>query len=1012
MDLAETNINLIIATTFTGDDDFLDILWDNNPNDPRFELEHIEIPRDNFDPSTPAEIINRNLHKYHNYFTVGHLNARSLNKNIVELKEIVRKTKFDAISISESWLTQKTPKDRFHIEGFKIFRNDRKNKRGGGVCLYVREHYDCKKIRIPNLPENPETLWVEVSVKNKKIAIGTLYKAPKIPCRVFQEAYESLMHIYTKYEDPILTGDFNVNMLRPESNEYKMLLDSIIDPFELVQLIKTPTRITEKSRTLIDLLLVKKPENVLFSGVCDVPGVSDHCLIYMAYSLKKQTFKPITVTRRNFRNFDEAGFISAAENAMWENSFFVDDVNDKVTIFENVFTDLLDTFAPYRTFTIRKPYSTPWLTSEISEVMRERDANKAHFNQTNNLSFHHKYKFLRNKVTSMMRQSQKNMFNDVINSKVKNSKDFFAAAKKLEVISDKKNKGTVNFPANTLNEAFVKNNNISVDSDFIEDRVKNLYDKTVPCIHKFTFLEVTEQDIIKVAKSITSMSVGIDNINSFVIKLILHRISGTLTHIINASFEQEIFPDRWKKAIIKPIPKVSIPLAANDFRPISLLPTLSKIIEKIVNIQIVKYLVKHDLIDPYQSAYKKNHSTTTALLKLNEDIFEALDDSEVTLLVLLDFSKAFDTVNHRLLLAKLDILGFQGNVCSWIHSYLSGRSQKVRTDTGESEWADIKNGVPQGSILGPLLFTILVSDMRMTIWNGSYLTYADDTNLYWESPADMINDSIKAANGVLNNVSDYCINNQLILNNGKCKFIILGSRPAMKKINSMNLDPIKIKNAVLERVEHTKVLGVTYDEILSWKKQVNLSVSKAVGNFLQFSRYKRFLSKESKITLCQALVLSQFNYCDIIYSSMDSYLEKKIQNIQNLCLRFIFNIKKRNNTNYKSLLKQLGWLDMKTKTIKNGLVMMYKIINGLAPYYLTDFINLTSDIHNINTRRRNNSIWIRKNITSKIHRNSFFFSIARIFNSIPENIKSCKSPTSFKKLINKFILDGNLAIPR
>ena len=401
-------------------------------------------------------------------------------------------------------------------------------------------------------------------------------------------------------------------------------------------------------------------------------------------------------------------------------------------------------------------------------------------------------------------------------------------------------------------------------------------------------------------------------------------------------------------------------------------------------------------------------------MKLNEDIFEALDDSEVTLLVLLDFSKAFDTVNHKLLLAKLDILGFQGSVCNWIHSYLSGRSQKVKTDTEESEWAVIKNGVPQGSILGPLLFTILVSDMRMSIWNGSYLTYADDTNLYWETPADMINESIREANSVLNNISDYCVNNRLILNEGKCKYIIMGSRPAIKKVNNLQLDAVKIKNTVLERVTQTKVLGVTYDEILSWKKQVNLSVSKAVGNFLQFSRYKRFLSKQSKITLCQSLVLSQFNYCDIIYASMDSFLENKIQRTQNLCLRFIFNIKKRNpNTDYNSLLKQLGWLNMKTKTIKNGLVMMYKILNGLAPNYLADFINLTSEIHDRNTCiSSNNSIWINKNITSKIHRKSFFFFIANIYNNIPQNIKQSTSLTSFKKAIHKHISDGNLVIPR
>ena len=162
------------------------------------------------------------------------------------------------------------------------------------------------------------------------------------------------------------------------------------------------------------------------------------------------------------------------------------------------------------------------------------------------------------------------------------------------------------------------------------------------------------------------------------------------------------------------------------------------------------------------------HSTQTALLKLCEDIYDIIDDSEITLLVLLDFSKAFDTVNHILLIAKLEILGFDKNTCDWILSYLSGRSQMVKTNTETSSWIRLENGVPQGSILGPLLFTILISDMRVSIWNGSYITYADDTNLYWESSVDNINNTITNANNVLENVRSYCVDTCLRLNEGKC----------------------------------------------------------------------------------------------------------------------------------------------------------------------------------------------------------------------------------------------------
>ena len=657
------------------------------------------------------------------------------------------------------------------------------------------------------------------------------------------------------------------------------------------------------------------------------------------------------------------GFLAAAAAiANFKNVFNVVDVNDKVTILENTIHDLLDIYAPYKTFTVTKQNSTPWLTDEIRNIMNLRDMYKYNFNNTGNKEFEKTFKVLRNKVTGMMRQSQKDLFNETINSKVKDSKDFYKTAKKLNLISDKSNRGKINFSAEELNKTFLENNNAVIDSAFIDARLQQLYNIPCPCIHKFSLRDVTEHDVVKVVKTIKSMSVGVDELNIFVIKTLIPRISSVLSHIVNVSFQTSIFPDRWKKAIIKPIPKVTIPISPSDYRPISLLPALSKIIEKLANRQIVEYLVKHDLLDPNQSAYKKNHSTQTALLKLCEDIYDCIDDSEITLLVLLDFSKAFDTVNHKLLLAKLNILGFQENTCSWILSYLSGRQQKVQTETESSSWSSIINGVPQGSILGPLLFTILISDMRLSIWNGSYITYADDTNLYWESAADAINETLAKANSVTSNISKYCTDNCLRLNEGKCKFMLIGTKPAIKKVNSMDLGDLKINDVCMERVTDAKVLGVTFDEVLSWRKQVNLCIRRAMSNFFQICRYRKFLNKEAKIILCESIVLSQFNYCDIVYSNMDKYLKYKIQKIQNLCLKFIFDIKKRDHVDYNSLKSELKWLDMNQRRLKHGLTLIYKILHGLAPNYLRDTFTLVSEIHSVNTRTSNNNIWIKKKI--------------------------------------------------
>ena len=636
---------------------------------------------------------------------------------------------------------------------------------------------------------------------------------------------------------------------------------------------------------------------------------------------------------------------------------------------------------------------------------------KHNFNLTGNQVFNKNYKELRNKVTSMMRQSQKNMFNETINSKVKNPRDLYKNAKKLNIISDKINKMKVNFSAQTLNENFVKNNNAPIEPNFIEEKLRNLYSKFTPSIHKFSFQPVSEEDVIKAGKTLKSMALGVDQINSFVIKTLLPRISTVLVHIVNVSFEHGIFPENWKKAVITSVPKVSIPLSPSDFRPISLLPSLSKIIEKLANIQIVAYLIEHSFLDPYQSAYMKNHSTQTALLKLCEDIYDVIDDSEITLLVLLDFSKAFDTVNHKLLLAKLDILGFEKNTCDWILSYLSDRKQMVKTDNDSSNWSPIINGVPQGSILGPLLFTILISDMRRSIWNGSYITYADDTNLYWESEVDTINSTIDATNQVLDQVSTYCVDTCLRLNETKCKYIFIGSKPAIRKLNNLQTTDLNINGSAIERVNCAKVLGVLFDEVLSWQKQVNLCISKAMGNFFQIYRFKKFLDTSAKITLCDSIILSQFNYCDIVYSNMDIYLEKKIQKIQNICLRFIFNYRMKDRCDHNKLLEQLNWLNMKNRRIQHGLTMIFKILHGLAPNYLCDTFTLTSEIHNINTRRANNSIWINKNIKSKLHRKSYTFYMAKIYNGLPENIQKSVSVNVFKKALKKYLLSGKLILP-
>ena len=393
---------------------------------------------------------------------------------------------------------------------------------------------------------------------------------------------------------------------------------------------------------------------------------------------------------------------------------------------------------------------------------------------------------------------------------------------------------------------------------------------------------------------------------------------------------------------------------------------------------MVDYLKQTGYLDNLQSAYKKSHSTITALLSVSDDIYEALENSELTFLVLLDYSKAFDCANHRLILAKLKAAGFQNDSLSWVTSYLSGRSQKVVTGSQESSWENVINGVPQGSVLGPLLFTILVSDISDAIERGRYHLYADDTQLYYTCKVEDANSTIAKINSDLENVTNYSKRNCLKLNAGKSKFIVIGSRPNLKKLKSVVLDEIKLGPDTIEREYAVKNLGVMFDETFSWSKHVNLITAKAYGKLRQAFRFKNFLSPQAKWNLSETYILSQFNYGDIILQGMNNQLINKIQKIQNSCIRFSFGLRKYDHVSHTRKSNKI--LCMQDRSLLHSLTLMFKITKNIAPNYLSTRITYHSNLHNYNTRRRNDiaAPFARSTIRSL----SFFVYIAKKFNEI------------------------------
>ena len=361
----------------------------------------------------------------------------------------------------------------------------------------------------------------------------------------------------------------------------------------------------------------------------------------------------------------------------------------------------------------------------------------------------------------------------------------------------------------------------------------------------------------------------------------------------------------------------------------------------------------------------------------------------------MDYTKAFDTVHHKLLLAKLMTMGFDRNSLDWLGSYLGGRTQQVKSNGQLSGWNHILNGVPQGSILGPLLFTVLVSDIRGSLDYSTFHQYADDLQLEMSSKICDTRRTVNEINSDLESISNYSVANGLRLNYEKSKYMVIGTRQAIKKFNNLELPPIILDDHILEREKHLKNLGVLFDENMTWIKHINKVVCQAYASLRSLYRFKRFLSENAKKSLCESLVLSHFNYCDCLFPSLNTALNDKIQKVQNACVRFIFNLRKYDRDHIRPYLNQLGWLNMSNRRLLHSYSIMYKIDKKLAPQYLIDLIPRNLNNHNYNTRNSNNFRNLRCNLVIK--QNSFFPKMSSLYNDLPTSVKTSLTLASFKK---------------
>ena len=452
------------------------------------------------------------------------------------------------------------------------------------------------------------------------------------------------------------------------------------------------------------------------------------------------------------------------------------------------------------------------------------------------------------------------------------------------------------------------------------------------------FSPASEDEIKRIILSLSPATCCLDPLPTHLVKLYAESLLPAITKIVNISLNEGVVPESLKIAVVTPLLKKANlnPNVLKNYRPVSNLSFLSKIIEKVVASRINKFLDDNNLRDPTQSAYRRFYSTETVLLRLHNDICSAADNKKMTVLVLLDLSAAFDTLNHKTLLHRLRYrFGITGFAIKWITSYLSDRSQYVKIGNFRSHTTKLTTGVPQGSILGPILFTLYMSPVsEIPKRHGlSSLLYADDTQLYLSFHHTEFAQSVHIIQKCLLDIKKWMSENFLMLNQEKTEVLLVGSPYFLKTLSSVS---IPFSDITIKSTDQVKNLGCILDSRVKMDKFVSLKCQSAMFYIKSIASIRRHLDSQSTKTLIQSLVISRLDYANSILAGVTNSQLRRLQLVQNAAARLVTNTKV--NEHITPVRMKLHWLPIEARIIFKILIHCHNCLNGKAPPYLCQII--------------------------------------------------------------------------